>query len=230
MSTNTTPTGGDNSPATSTQNGNPAAQATDPATSSPGDQQPAVVNDAVKARLARQERKHQADLASAQEQAVAKFKAEHGITDSVLGELADGKYASLYRRNAELEAELATHRQEATDRAEKHRMETVSAAIIHSAEKLSLPILLGARDIVLRDLGETLDVDDSGMVIVKAGDADRDFEKFLKSYLQERPFLVEASGNPGAGGRPSPERAGPLETRKVDTTDRRRAMAAGLLR
>ena len=179
--------------------------------------------------MARQERKHQADLATAQQQAVARFKAEHGITDETLAELGSGKFSGLYKRISQLEAELGTHRQEAADRTEKHRFETVSTAIIHSAEKLSLPILEAARDMVLRDLGDHLGLDDSGQVIV-AGDADHDFEKFLKSYLQERPFLVEASGNPGAGGRPSPERAGPLETRKVDTTDRRRAMAAGLLR
>jgi len=229
MTRSQTPTGSDQSPATPTGAAIPA-QVTDPATSSPGDQQPAGVNDAVKARLARQERKHQVDLAAAQDQAVVKFKAEHGITDETLAELGSGKFAGMYKRISELEAELGTHRQQATERAEKHRVETVSAAILHSAEKLNLPILEGARDMVLRDLGETLDVDDSGMVIVKAGDADHDFEPYLKSYLQQRPFLVAPNSIAGGGSRPSPERAGPLETRKVDSTDRRRAMAAGLLR
>lgn len=199
MTTKTTPTGGDNPPAPPNGDRQSPAQPTD-AGSSPGDQEP--INKAVEARLARERAKHEKQLAAAQAKAVAEFKSQHGITDDMLGELADGKFAGLYKRVAQLEGEVDGYRAKEAAAREELRQTAVEAAIFETADKLNLPVLEKAKRFVLTELGPQLQLDDDGNVVT--GDPDQNLHDLIRSYLRENSFAVQPTATSGASSRPGP--------------------------
>lgn len=226
-----TPTQSDQSAAPSTGTEN---QATRTSGDNSSVEQKPDISKAVEARLARERAKHAKELTTAQERAVADFKAQHGITDEALAELGEGRFSGLYKRISELEGQVVEHQRKEAQAQSEQRQAAISEQVFKVAADLNLPVLDDARKMVLRDLDGQLDVDGDGKVIV-AGDAAPELKDFLRSYLDDRAFLVEATGQSGAGStrsQPTPQPPGKTQRHELlgdvpvmSAADRRRAWA-----